>query len=67
MHVVLQGIPHILECSAILDCERYAMTDIGDHHVWYGRVTNTTQNGVNHEPMLYYLRYSVQLADIDRI
>ncbi len=54
--MLLQGMPIITDVSAVLNCRFHTVNTIGDHHVWYGEVTETYENETAEEPMLYYMK-----------
>ena len=42
----------------MLQCQKYTVSEIGDHSVWYGEVLHSYRNGMlPQNPLLHYCRY----------
>lgn len=53
---MIQGVPIILGCCAVMECEADSVHSVGDHNVWYGQVYDAhIDDNVSH-PMLYQSR-----------
>jgi len=54
---LIQGLPIILGCCAVMECETDSVHSIGDHNVWYGQVLDAHIDDNVSNPMLYQSRY----------
>ena len=56
MSSLSQGLPIISDCAAVMECRAHSVHTVGDHHVWYGSVSNAEINESEDNPLLYYIR-----------
>ncbi|XP_052766264.1 uncharacterized protein LOC128207409 [Mya arenaria] len=58
-----KGIPVILGCSGVMECEADSAHQIGDHNVWYGNVYEAHIDDNVAHPMLYQCRTFRSVGD----
>ncbi|XP_066291040.1 uncharacterized protein [Branchiostoma lanceolatum] len=58
-----KGVPLITGAAAVLQCRAHQVHDIGDHHVWYGEVLDTSAEETLKEPLLYFARSYRSIGD----
>ncbi|XP_019644297.1 PREDICTED: uncharacterized protein LOC109485261 [Branchiostoma belcheri] len=58
-----KGVPLITGAAAVLQCRAHQVHDIGDHHVWYGEVLDTSSEDTVKEPLLYFARSYRSIGD----
>ncbi|KAK2165694.1 hypothetical protein LSH36_46g02047 [Paralvinella palmiformis] len=58
------GIPILRDTCAVLQCQKYTVSEIGDHSVWYGEVLHSYRNGMlPQNPLLHYCRGFHSIGD----
>ena len=60
LRFLLQNVPVILGCCAVMECKAHSVHTVGDHHVWYGEVQDAHVDDKISHPMLYHYRYCIQ-------
>nr|XP_022318176.1 uncharacterized protein LOC111121274 [Crassostrea virginica] len=58
-----EGLPIISDCAAVMECRAHSVHTVGDHHVWYGSVSNAEINESEDNPLLYYIRSFRSVGD----
>ncbi|KAK3090976.1 hypothetical protein FSP39_016164, partial [Pinctada imbricata] len=59
-----EGLPLISNCAAVMECRAHFVHTVGDHHVWYGEVTDARlSDQLETEPLLYFTRSFRSVGD----